>query len=220
MEDTLRPDLTPPPGPDFALIETMLWTPEGGVRHRARHMARLARSARHFGIDPGGAAALLDGIAGDGPLRLRLTVNAQGEAQLVSAPFLPLGPEARWRVAIHPERLDAADPWLAHKTTRRALYDAARTDLPEGIDEYLFLNRDGALAEGAITTVYADPGDGILRTPPRACGCLPGIGREVLIAARRARPARLTPEDLASARALYVGNALRGLIRAELVSSC
>lgn len=218
MEDPVRPhaDLS---APDFALIETMLWTPEWGIAHRARHMARLARSVRHFGIAPVGVAAALDGVSGDAPQRLRLTVDEAGQAEITAAPFALMAPEARWRLAIHPERLDAADPWLRHKTTHRALYDTARAELPEGVDEYIFLNRGGALCEGTITNIYVDPGDGILVTPPRACGCLPGIGREALIAARRARPARLTLDDIAQARALYVGNALRGLIPADLVLS-
>lgn len=205
--------------PGFALIETMLWTPEGGIQHRARHMARLARSARHFGIAPVGVEAALNATCGEGPQRVRLTVNAAGDAAVTAAPFTPLAPGTRWRVALHPRRLDAADPWLRHKTTRRALYDEARAGLPDGIDEVLFLNGGGALCEGTITNVYADFGDGILVTPPRACGLLPGIGREALIAARRARVARLTTGDLADARALFVGNALRGLIPAELVRS-
>ncbi|MFX0540697.1 aminotransferase class IV family protein [Roseovarius sp. S4756] len=216
MENPLRPAL----GPDFALIETMLWMPGGYIRHRARHMARLGRSARHFGITPVGVEAALDAVPGQAPLRLRLTVDVGGRATLAAAPFPPMPPGTRWRLAIYPERLDASDPWLAHKTTRRALYDTARAALPEGIDEYLFLNHGGALAEGTITNVYVDTGDGILLTPPRACGCLPGIGREVLIAERRARPARLTLTDLENARAVYVGNSLRGLIPAILHSSC
>jgi len=223
VEDPVRTAIAPHPElaePGFALIETMLWTPEDGIMHRARHMARLARSARHFGIASVGVAAALDSVTGDAPQRVRLAVNAAGEPCVTALSFVPLRPGARWRVAIHSVRLDAGDPWLAHKTTRRALYDAARASLPGGVDEVIFLNRGGALAEGAITNIYVDPGDGILLTPPRACGCLPGIGREALIAARRARPARLTPADIASARALYVGNALRGLIPADLISSC
>lgn len=223
MENPLRPDLDPDSdpdlGPDFALIETMLWTP-GGIRHRARHMARLARSAKHFGIAPVGVDAALDAVNGAGPLRLRLAVDAAGRPSVTAVPFDIAPPGTRWRAALHPQRVEASDPWLAHKTTRRALYDRARAELPGGIDEFLFLNHGGALAEGAITNIYVDTGDGILLTPPRACGCLPGIGREVLIAARRARPARLTPEDLSGARAIYVGNALRGLIPADVISSC
>ncbi|PVA11400.1 4-amino-4-deoxychorismate lyase [Pelagivirga sediminicola] len=213
--------LCPPADPGFALIETMRWTPGGGIAHRARHMARLARTARALGITPRGVSSALDAITSSGPLRVRLTVDAEGRTNLTSAPFQALGPDARWRVAIHPQRLDAADPWLRHKTTRRAVYDAARAALPRGIDEWIFLNEGGAVCEGTITNIHIRPAeDAALLTPPRACGLLPGIGREVLIASRRARPARLTLQDLEQAHAIYVGNALRGLIRAELVSSC
>ncbi|MDO5756760.1 MAG: aminotransferase class IV [Rhodobacterales bacterium] len=194
----------------------MLWTPGAGIHHRPRHMARLRRSARTFGIVPQGVAALLDAVAADTPLRLRLTVDAAGEARLAQTPFQVCGPDTHWRVAIHPACLDPSDPWLRHKTTRRALYDRARAKLPPGIDEWIFLNTDGALCEGTITNIYVREDD-ILLTPPRACGLLPGIGREVLIAAGQARPARITPEDIGAGRILYVGNALRGLIRAELV---
>lgn len=208
--------LCPPTDPGFCLIETMLWTPEGGVQHRARHLRRLARTARDFGIAPHGVDAALDAVRADGPQRLRLTVDAQGAADVAGADFAPLPADAIWRVAFHPERLRADDPWLRVKTTRRTLYDRARAALPEGVDEWIFLNTGGALCEGTITNLYIERG-GMLLTPPRACGCLPGIGREVLIAARRARPQRLTPDDLRAADAIYVGNALRGLIRARLV---
>ncbi len=208
--------LCPPADPGFALIETMLWTPGGGIAHRARHMARLRRSSRALGITPRGVDSALNGVMGAGPLRLRLTVDAAGQAAVTATPFQPLGPGTTWRVAVHSERLDPADPWLRHKTTQRALYDRARAELPPGIDEWIFLNSGGALCEGTITNLYIDTGE-ILLTPPRACGLLPGIGREALIAGRRARPTRLTPQDITDDRALYVGNALRGLIRARLV---
>ncbi|WP_203228033.1 aminotransferase class IV family protein [Roseovarius dicentrarchi] len=211
--------LCPPADAEFALIETMLWTPGDGIAHRARHMARLRRSARALGIVPHGVDAALDGISGDSALRLRLrlTVDRAGRAAVTATAFQPQRPGTRWRVAFHPKRLDPADPWLRHKSTCRDLYDRARADLPPGIDEWIFLNTGGALCEGTITNLYVDTGD-VLLTPPRACGVLPGIGREVLIAAGRSRPRRLTPQDITAGRAFYVGNALRGLIRADLVS--
>nr|WP_309502087.1 aminotransferase class IV family protein [uncultured Roseovarius sp.] len=212
MEDTL----CPPADPGFRLIETMLWTPQDGVQHRARHLRRLARTARRFAIVPRGLEAALAAVRGDGPQRVRLTVDSDGAAEVEQAPFAPLAPGTRWRVAVHPERVSASDPWLGVKTTRRALYDRARAALPEGVDEWIFLNTGGAVCEGTITNVYVAR-DGMLLTPPRACGCLPGIGREVLIAARRAKPQRLGLDDLRGAAEIHVGNALRGLIRAELV---
>ncbi|UXX84386.1 aminotransferase class IV family protein [Roseovarius pelagicus] len=212
MEDTL----CPPADPGFRLIETMLWTPDEGVRHRARHLRRLERTARALGIMPRDVNAALDALRGEGPQRVRLTVDVKGTVEIAQTMFTPLAPETIWRVAVHTERLRSSDPWLALKTTRRTLYDAARASLPEGTDEWLFLNTGGALCEGTITNVYVAK-DGVLRTPPRACGCLPGIGREVLIGQGRAKPGRLDMNDLRAADEVYVGNALRGLIRAELV---
>ena len=55
-----------------------------------------------------------------------------------------------------------------------------------------------------------------MRTPPLACGCLPGILRAELLASGRVQEAVLTETDLPRAR-LWMGNALRGLIPATLV---
>lgn len=108
----------------------------------------------------------------------------------------------------------SADPRLAHKTTDRALYDRARAALPAGVDEYLFLNERGEAAEGTITTLFFDLGDG-LRTPPLSSGCLPGCLRAELLATGRAREEPL-PASLLPRAKLWMGNSLRGLIPAVL----
>ena len=105
-------------------------------------------------------------------------------------------------------------PRLAHKTTDRALYDRARAALPAGVDEYLFLNERGEAAEGTITTLFFDLGDG-LRTPPLSSGCLPGCLRAELLATGRAREEPL-PASLLPRAKLWMGNSLRGLIPAVL----
>ncbi|MGB8622576.1 MAG: aminotransferase class IV, partial [Paracoccaceae bacterium] len=105
--------------------------------------------------------------------------------------------------------------WLGVKTTRRALYDAARAALPDGLDELLYLNQRGEVCEGTITNIFFETGQGLL-TPPLSCGLLPGVLRAELLAQGRAREAVLRPADLGTARAVFVGNSLRGLIRAEI----
>jgi para-aminobenzoate synthetase/4-amino-4-deoxychorismate lyase len=55
-----------------------------------------------------------------------------------------------------------------------------------------------------------------LLTPPAASGLLPGVLRAELLASGRAREAVLTPEDLATVDAIYLGNSVRGLVRGEL----
>ena len=84
MEDPLRQDLSAPP----QIIETMGWRPGEGLRWREDHLARMAGTAARLGyaFDRDKALALLDGIEGEGPLRCRLTLDAQGEFALTTAP--------------------------------------------------------------------------------------------------------------------------------------
>jgi len=207
VEDPLRADLTALEG--LEIIETF-GVEDGAPRRLEPHLARMAATAARlcFTFDPRVARDLIATLPA-GRLRCRLTLSARGFA-LSHAPLAPNPPQ--WRVAIHDRRLASADPWLAVKTTRRALYDSARAALPQGLDEWLFLNELGELCEGTITNLFLDR-DGLLLTPPLACGLLPGILRAELLAQGRAREAVLTPDDLGHGR-LFLGNSLRGLIPA------
>ena len=202
MESTLRSGAG---APGLRLIETL--RAGSSPARLALHRARMARGAEAlgWGFDAAGfdRAVAVDPAAG---LRLRLTLDAAGRFEAVQA-ALP-GTRAEWRLALAGARLCSGDPWLRLKTTNRAAYDAARAALPEGVDEAVFLNERGEVCDGSITTLFFDRGQG-MRTPPLACGLLPGVLRaelgcpeEVLMAA-----------DLPRVR-LWVGNALRGLIPA------
>ncbi|MBP1805687.1 aminotransferase class IV family protein [Rubellimicrobium aerolatum] len=196
---------------ELRLIETLAWDGAAPVRE-ARHLARMARSAAAFGwsFDEGRArAALREGRSG--PARLRLTMGADGRFAVTEG-ALPT-PAPQWRVRVHPERLASGDPWLRHKTTRRALYDRARAALPPGVEEWLFLNERGEACEGTIANLFFDRGEG-WRTPPLGCGCLPGVLRAEMLE-RGAREEVLRAEELGAVR-LAVGNALRGLVPAAL----
>ena len=192
--------------PGLKLIETALWDGAACPR-RDGHLARLSASAGFLGwpCDIAAAGAALTGPAG-APARLRLTLDATGRIEVTQAALPPA--RAEWRLALAGERLDADDPWLRIKTTRRAAYDAARAALPEGIDEVIFLNQRGEVCEGTITTLFFDRGAG-MRTPPLSSGLLPGVLRAELACPEEV----LRAEDLSGVR-LWVGNALRGLIPA------
>ena len=194
-------------GDGVRLIETLLWDGAGFPR-LALHLARLARGAETlcFPCDPRAAERALRGAVGDAPLRVRLTLGAAGDVEVTVAP-LPAG-KAEWRVGLAAARLASGDPWLRVKTTRRAAYDAARAELAAGLDEVVFLNERGEVCDGTITTVFFDRGAG-MRTPPLACGLLPGVLREEMAVPEEVLLAR----DLPQVR-LWVGNALRGLIPA------
>lgn len=205
---------------NFSLIETLRYEPETGFVRLRLHLARLTRSARRLGFSGAAAAEahLEEAVrSADGPLRTRLTLDRHGAIAVTTAPFAPLDREATWRVRIAGTRIDSGDRLLRMKTTRRSVYEAARGEFsPAESDEVILLNGKGEVCEGTITSVFLDDGSGTLMTPPIACGLLEGVLRTELICRRRARVARLSPADLRRGR-LYVGNSLRGLIRAELV---
>ncbi len=75
----------------------------------------------------------------------------------------------------------------------------------------------GELAEGSRTNIFLER-DGKLVTPPLASGLLPGTFRAELLADGRAREAVLTLADLDAAETVYLGNSVRGLVRAMPVA--
>jgi 4-amino-4-deoxychorismate lyase len=196
------------------LIETLRWEPGAGFVRLDAHLARMRRGAEALGIAcaPGALERALAGIAGEEPLRVRLTLGRDGTAAATTAPLAAGKPV--WTLAIAAPRLRSDDPWLRLKTTERRLYDATRAALPDGVDEVVFLNERGEACEGTITSLFADLGAGCV-TPPLACGLLPGVLRAELLATGACREALLSEADLRRAR-LYVGNSLRGLIPARL----
>ncbi len=205
MESALRRGA----GCGVRLIETLLWD---GTRfpRLALHLARLAQGAAGLGypLDAGAVqAALAAAVAGQAPLRVRLTLGADGVPEVTVA-ALPAA-RAEWRVGLAAERLASDDPWLRVKSTRRAAYDAARAALRAELDEVVLLNERGEVCDGSITTVFFDRGQG-MRTPPLACGLLPGVLRAELAVPEEV----LSLRDLPKVR-LWVGNALRGLIAAR-----
>lgn len=207
-------------GAGDGLIETLRYEPASGLVRLERHLARIAASARAFAIpfDRQHAESALAGEAhGKQPLRLRLSLLADGTIAAVSAPFAAVSADTRWRLALASTRLDSSDPLLRHKTSRRSLYERARAEFtPHEADEVLLLNERDEVCEGTITNVFVDNGSGTLLTPALACGLLPGILRAELIDSGKASEATLDLAALRSARAIFVGNSLRGLIRCEI----
>ena len=110
-------------------FRTMHATRTGGVRHRERHLKRLAASAACFGYawDAAAADASLDTacamLEADTGYRLRLALNAAGAFSVQHAPIAPLTEAVR--VLLAPDATEAGDLFLRHKTSIRSRYDAA-----------------------------------------------------------------------------------------------
>lgn len=194
--------------PGLTLIETFAGdAPTGRI---ARHLARMQAGAEALGWSCD-AARLRAALPPPAAQRVRMTLDRAGRIAAAVAP-LPT-PAGQFIVAVSALCLRADDPWLRLKSSRRAVHDAARAALAPGIDEAILLNDRGEACEGGITSLFFDRGRG-LRTPPLACGLLPGILRAEILEAG-AREEVLAADDLPRVR-LWVGNSLRGLVPARL----
>ncbi|MER8437267.1 aminotransferase class IV family protein [Mesorhizobium sp. M1312] len=206
---------------DFELIETMRWQPGQGFLRFDRHLARLYGSAAELGFtcDPQKVGEMLRNAVDrpDIALRTRLVLSRSGKVTVSALPYEPHAADKVWRLHLARVRLDSSDTLLRHKTSRRDTYQRARAEyLISRADEVLLANERGEICEGTITNLFADFGDGALATPRLDCGLLPGVLRGELLDEGRAHEAIYTLDDLKSAKALFVGNSLRGLIPARL----
>ncbi|PAS98524.1 MAG: aminodeoxychorismate synthase, component I [Candidatus Dactylopiibacterium carminicum] len=204
--------------PDLHLIETLRREADGCYPLLAGHLARLAASAAKLGFicpQPAIRAALMQEPA-EGLLRVRLQLWRDGRFVITSRPLDPQPVQPRITPAGF--TLDSTDPRLHHKTSARRFYDEAlQQALEAGLYDVLFCNEHGALCEGARSNLFLSIDDGPLLTPASDAGLLPGVLRADLLARGLAREAMLTPADLVRARHIYMGNALRGLVKVTLV---
>jgi len=199
----------------FDLIETMRFEPMAGILRLEDHLQRMHNSARLFGFEFDRHALRNRLHASIFHLqhlsKIRLMLAKSGAA---SVEIRPLRDVSHWRVGVAPLPVSKDDFRLRHKITDRAFYDNARKARSD-CDEVIFVGADGRLTEGSISTLFVERGD-MLLTPRLETGLLPSVLRAELIASGKAQEADLTVADLDGG--FYVGNSLRGLIRAKWVA--
>lgn len=200
----------------FSLLETLRWTPEDGCVLLDRHIARLEATADYFDVplDLAAVKREFEALSGGAPgLRVRLLVAQDGAVSLEQFPFVAV--EGPLRVCLARTPVDAADPFLYHKTTRRAVYDQARGDAP-GFDEVVLWNANGEVTEATTANVVVEL-NGVRVTPPVASGLLAGTYRAELLARGEVVERRITVDELSTASGLWLINSVQGMRVAELI---
>jgi para-aminobenzoate synthetase/4-amino-4-deoxychorismate lyase len=200
-------------------LETLLLDHGVAVRAEA-HLARMQRTARHFGLrfSPAEARARLRELGAqhpEGHWRLRLTCDAEGHLEHTITAFTPTTGPVKLAVAERPiVTLGAGAEFLVHKTTRREAY--AGFDKPAEAFDVILWNEAGELTECSFGNLAVQL-DGQWFTPPVASGLLPGVLRAELLAQGRLREAPLPKGVLARAQGVAFLNSLRGWLTAVLV---
>jgi len=199
-ECLLKADIwTPNPETQF---ETFRTGPDGPVRANAH--------TKRFGADMPDIAATAE------PHRIRIARHRGGATTLTSVPLIPLNTPLKLAISRYP--LTSIVQRTDIKTAHRDFYDGERERIGTLVsaDEVLFLGADGSLKEGSFTSLFVQIGDQLVT--PRGPGLLPGILRAELLAAGQAVEGDISLDDLLSADAILVGNSLRGLMPAMLIS--
>ncbi|SIQ25619.1 para-aminobenzoate synthetase / 4-amino-4-deoxychorismate lyase [Alkalispirochaeta americana] len=170
--------------------------------------------------------------------RLEIEGTPLPEATCSPAEGQPGEPLPRRRTALATSPVSPDNPWLYHKTTRRELYEHHLASRPEA-GEVLLFNTRGNLTEGCTTSIFLErkpphAARPYLATPPLSEGLLPGVFREELLHPPPGRrpwtpkgmplveevlPLRLLEEVLQGKVSLYLGNSLRGWMKATLDDS-
>jgi para-aminobenzoate synthetase/4-amino-4-deoxychorismate lyase len=223
----------------FHLIES-LRLDEGHIPRIRLHLARLARSAAHFGWPwpertPGLIEAdLLDQAHAHptGVHKLRLLYGHDGRWSIAAAPLQGPGchptdqhdaPTAHdgagaqhglTRVALATQAMPEADDFIRHKTTRRQAYEAFSRP-PTGHFDTLLFNADGQITEFTIGNV-AIKLKGQWFTPPESSGLLPGVMRAQGLLDGTLHTASLPLASLFDAEAVALLNSVRGWVMLDL----
>ncbi len=198
------------PWPDFALLETLLWSPGKGYFLFAEHMSRLASSAEYFDFpcNPERVLAFLrqrEASFPPVPQRVRFLLHADGALSLEHAPF-PSTPASPTRLRLAKTPIDSRDPFLYHKTTHRALYENHLKTVGD-TDDIVLWNERQEITESCTANLVVRR-KGRFLTPPLTSGLLPGTYR-ALLERGLLEEATLLKNDLRAAEGVYLINAVR-----------
>jgi len=221
----------------FALLET-LRLQDGTYALLSRHRDRICHSAAYFGfvfaVEKFDAA--LATCAADNPqglFRVRLLADRHGVIRTevyplepmkainsllsTSPPFIPPASGVEYTcplVTLASQPVASTDEFLRHKTTHRAVYEAAASRDPAIYDTLLFNERD-EVTEFTRGNVVVEL-DGQRVTPPLSCGLLGGTLRAELVERGELTERIITRADLHRATGLWFLNSVRGVVAVHM----
>ena len=202
------------------LIEAMRFDPADGIALLELHLERMKASAAELGFafDRHAARNQIQALCFEleEPAKVRLLLARSGSTALHCAPLSEHAPADPVRCIALPLPVSPGDWRLRHKTTDRAFYeDAAAFAHEHGAHDALLVTDNGLVTESSRANVFVERGDTLV-TPPLGLGLLPGVLRRSLIEDGRAVEGEVRLDDLADG--FWLGNSVRGLMRARLAS--
>ncbi|MGL1922655.1 MAG: aminodeoxychorismate synthase component I [Hyphomicrobiales bacterium] len=213
---------------EFQLIESLALK-DGKYAYLSAHLDRLCNSAQYFDFKFSRRQVEQDlkdyakKLITDDTYKVRLLQHRSGAISLSHDVMPEIAENAVYNLALSNVMLEKSNVFTRHKTTKRAILDQAREraksqSRDDKIDEVMFCNRQGFITEGSFTTIFIES-DGIFYTPPLSAGLLNGVLRRHLLDTQpdKYKIKNIKFTDLKSTDTIYVGNSVRGLIKAKLL---
>jgi para-aminobenzoate synthetase/4-amino-4-deoxychorismate lyase len=202
----------------FSLLETMLWTPAEGYFLCEKHVARMLDSADYFDISITREKLEdhLEEIASKFYMsqRVRVLLDPSGKLTFEARPVEIQEKSKNLRVCLAKGPIDSSQFFLFHKTTERAIYEAAREGL-EDFDDILLYNEAGDLTEFTIGNLVVEL-NGQWLTPPISCGVLPGTFRADLLETGQVLERTIPVRRLKDCTQIFRVNSIRKWERVEI----
>lgn len=180
---------------DFSLIET-------GITDFEMHIERLRNSANALGFVWNSE---IEKLGFDKSIVNRIELFKDGHFELTTRPIPAPKQNPKVRIA---HQVNSANPFLYHKTS-------IRLPFPKDVFDEICVNEKGEITEGTFTNIGAKI-NGVIYTPPVACGLLNGITRQKLLREGAIQEKILYPDDLKAAEKIYCFNSVRGTVEVEL----
>jgi para-aminobenzoate synthetase/4-amino-4-deoxychorismate lyase len=203
---------------NFALIETLRWTPGKGYFILQEHLNRLQSSADYFNIecnteDVNNYLLALAEDFSKKTQRVRLLLHNDGRLEGTFTEIEP-PPSTPLKIRLASKPINSQNTLLYHKTTQRQLYEDYLAEAKDA-DEVVLWNELGEVTECCTANLVVEI-SGKLLTPPVKCGLLPGTYREFLLQRGILTEQVLTVDDLRNSSRIYLINAVRKWRRAVL----
>lgn len=213
--------LIPDDGYYFGLgaFETIAVT-EGKPQFLSRHFKRLQNTLAFLMIDvdfqeveDNVRTALAKEPMKHGRKALKITVSEKNICVSEREnPYTPQDYENGFIAGFSKIYRNETSPLIYHKTLNYGdCIMEKRLAKKRGIQEPVFLNSKGEIAEGASSNVFFIR-EGKLFAPPLCCGMLPGILREYLYETYPVEETIIRPEDLQNFDEMFLTNSLLGIM--------
>lgn len=193
---------------------------EGKPQFLSRHYKRLQNTLAFLNIDVDFKkveekvrTALAEESMKHGKKALKLTVSEKNiSVSERMNPYMPQDYENGFMTGFSKIYRNETSPLTYHKTLNYGdCIMEKRLAKNRGIQEPIFLNSRGEIAEGATSNVFFIK-EGTLFAPPLCCGMLPGVLREYLYETYPVEETIIRPEDLKNFDEMFLTNSLLGIM--------